>query len=292
MLITVRRDSVHAADEPVDRELDLPPATTVDNVLRTLRPDVNVAGSASWLVRLGGSDGPAVAVYAVGFGMHVSPVAEQPVSSLSPPVIHFDYWQSSPPQLLLDALRRGEEPQRATAIEEGWRHQFRGRLAAARASEAEAPGGMLSPTMIAAASRLDARIEVHAADYARVVGADASAFVFRTDHRYWIWIDRVTDDDLELSIAWFWLPARAAEPVLAAILGTSWRVSRALPEPEPPPTTIEVLPGWRWEWRWADESGRHEVRNWDSPELAQRYAPFARLSVDEVVAHFTAVSSM
>src|SRR5215204_704134 len=36
----------------------------------------------------------------------------------------------------------------------------------------------------------------------------------RHDHRYWIWIDRVTDDVLELSIAWFWLPARPAEPVL------------------------------------------------------------------------------
>jgi len=294
MRITVDRDSVAAGDD-TDRHdyvIEVAPQTTVDELLRTLRPDVSVAGPASWLVRLGGRDGPAIAVYAAGFGMHVSPAADRPVGSLSPPVIHFDYWQGSPPQLLLDALKRGEEPDRRTALEEGWRQQFRDRLAAARADEAAAPGGLLSPEVIAAASRLDARIEVHADDYARVIAADGSAFVFRTDHRYWMWIDRVSDDGLELSIAWFWLPARSAEPVLAAILGEGWRTARGLPDQQPPTTTIEVVLGERSLWQWTDDVGPQEVKNWDTPELAQHYAPFARLTVEQVVAHFTAGSPM
>ena len=286
------RDSVHAADEPVDQFLELPPETTVDQVLRTLRPDVTVAGPASWIVRLHGRDGPPVAVYAAGFGMHVSPAADRPLSVLIPATLHFDYWQSSPPQLLLDALKRGEEPDRRAAMEEGWREQFRGRLAAAQAEQTASPGGLLSPAVIAATSRLDARIEVHASDYARVIAADGSSYVFRTDHRYWIWIDRVTDDELELSMAWFWLPARSAEPVLAAILGEAWRAARGLLDREPPPTTIEVVTG-QWSlWQWTDDAGQQQVKNWETPELAQHYAPFARLTVEQVVAHFTAGSPM
>ena len=291
MKITVDRDSVAAGDD-VDRHdytLEVPPETTVDEVLRTLRPDVSVAGPASWLVRLGGRDGTAIAVYAAGFGMHVSPAADRPVASLSPPVIHFDYWQSSPPQLLLDALQRGEEPDRRTAMEEGWRQQFRDRLVAARASEAASPGGLLSPALVAAASRLDALIEVHAGDYARVTAADGSTWVVHTDHRYWIWIDRAADG-LELPLAWFWRPAPAAEPVLAAILGEAWRRARGLPGRVPPPVTISVEHGQRW--TWVDGGTGYEVKNWETPELAEHYAPFARLSVDEVVAHFTSVSPM
>lgn len=60
-----------------------------------------------------------------------------------------------------------------------------------------------------------------------------------------------------------------------------------------PETTVdEVVPGRRSHWQWTDEAGPQEVRNWETPELAQHYAPFARWSVDEVVAHFTAASPM
>lgn len=293
MEITVDRDSVAAGDdtERHDYTVEVTPETTVDEILRTLRPDVNVAGPAAWLVRLGGRDGPAVAVYAAGFGMHVSPAADRPVGTLSPPVIYFDYWQSSPPQLLVDALKRGEEPDRKVALEEGWRQQYRDRLAAARASEARSPGDLLGTTMIAAAARLDAQIDVHARDYARLTAADGSTWVFHTDHRYWIWIDKAVHG-LEQSIAWFRLPARSAEAVLTAILGEAWRTSRGLGQPAQPPTDVEVVPGRRSHWQWTDEAGPQEVRNWETPELAQHYAPFARWSVDEVVAHFTAASPM
>jgi hypothetical protein len=292
--ITVDRDSVAAGDDADrhDYPLEVAPGTTVDEILRTLRPDVSVAGQATWLVRLGGSDGQAIAVYASGFGMHVSPAADRPVESLTPPVIHFDYWQSAPPQPLLDAIKRGEEPDRRAAIEDGWRRLFRDRLAAAQAREASSPGGLLGPSALAAVDRLGAQVLVHADDYARVAAADGSTVVFRTDHRYWIWIDPVTDDDLELSIAWFCLPARSAEPVLAAILGERWRAAHGLPAPAPPPTTIEVVEGWRSLWRWTDDAGPQEVKNWDTPERAHRYAPFARLTVEQVVAHFTAGSPM
>jgi hypothetical protein len=59
-----------------------------------------------------------------------------------------------------------------------------------------------------------------------------------------------------------------------------------------PPTTIEVVAGRLSLWRWTDESGQQDVKNWETPELAQRYAPFARWSVDQVVAHFTGASAM
>jgi hypothetical protein len=211
---------------------------------------------------------------------------------VSPPVIHFDYWQSSPPQLLLDALKRGEEPDRRTAVNAGWRLQLRERLAQARTREATSTERVLSPAAVAAADRFGARIEVHADDYARLVAADGSTWVFRTDHRFWIWIDRVTDDDLEYAVAWFRLPAGSAEPVLAAILGHAWCTATAVAVPLPPPTTIEVVEGRNWQWEWTDGSGSHQVRNWETPELARRYAPFARWSVEQVVAHFAAASPM
>ncbi len=290
--VIVSRSSVHAADEPVDRFLDLAPDTTVDEVLRTLRPDVTVAGPASWLVRLGGVDGPALAVYAAGFGMHVSPAADRPVSSVAPPVVHFDYWESSPPQLLLDALKRGEEPDRRSALEEGWRQTFRDRLDAARRDAEQSPARVLSAAAVAAASALGGMLDVHAGDYARVVAADGRTYVLRTDHRFWIWIDEATDDGLDVNLAWFRLPATAAEPVLAAILGFAWRQSQGPAAIVPPPVTVTVQEGWRWAWAWTDGGQQHEVRNWSEPELARRFAPFARLPVEQVVAHFTRRSPM
>ena len=233
--VTVTRSSVHAADEPVDRVLELPPDTTVDEVLRTLRPDVSVAGQATWLVRLGGSGGPALAVYAAGFGMHVSPEADRPVSSVTPPVIHFDYWQTSPPRLLLDALKRGEEPDRRVALEEGWRQTFRDRLETARRDAVRSPARVLSAAAVSAVAALGAVVDVHAGDYARIIAADGRTYLLRTDRRYWIWIDEVTDDGLDECLAWFRLPAPSAEPVLAAILGFAWRQSQGLAALVPPP---------------------------------------------------------
>jgi hypothetical protein len=290
--VTVSRSSVHAADEPVDRVLDLSPDTTVDEVLRTLRPGVSIAGPASWLVRLGGTGGPAIAVYAAGFGMHVSPVADRPVSSLTPPVIHFDYWQSSPPQLLLDALKRGQEPDRWAAREEGWRQTFRDRLAAARRDAEQSPARVLSAAAVRAVDALGGTVDVHAGDYARVVAADGRTYVLRTDHQFWIWIDEATDDGLNPNLAWFRLPATAAEPVLAAILGFAWRQTQGLAALVPPPVAVTVQEGPRAAWTWTDNGEQHEVRNWSEPELARRFAPYARLSVEQVVAHFSRRSPM
>jgi hypothetical protein len=246
-------------------------------------------------VRLHGREGPPVAVYADGFGMHVSPAADRPVSVLIPAVLHFDYWMSSPPQLLLDALKQGREPDRRAAQQEGWRAQFRERLAEARREAAASPDRVLSGAATAAVSALGATFDVHSASYARVVAADGRSHVLRTDHRFWRWIERVEDDAIERTLAWFSLPATAAEPVLVAALGEAWRTARGLPAAPAPPTEIEVrlFPAHPSQWRWTDATGaEHEVKNWSTQEEAQRYAPFARWSPEQVAAHFTSPSPM
>lgn len=233
--MTVDRDSVAMGDdvEPHERVLDVPGETTLGAFLAHLSPDVSVAGPATWVVRLGGRDGAWVGMY--DGQMRVLREADRTLADLGVAVVHFDYWAGAPAELLLESLAGGRLPDKTALQREGWRRGWQAEDERAREKQATTTKRLLSPEAVAAVEALGGRVEVHAPSYCRLVAADRTTYVVRSD-QHWSRLATVDDAGDQHGLATFRPPGPLAETTLVARLGTAWREARGLAPVEPPGT--------------------------------------------------------
>ncbi|MEI5671701.1 MULTISPECIES: hypothetical protein [unclassified Nocardioides] len=288
MKVTVDRDSVAMGDdtESHERTLDVPGETTLGAFLAHLTPGVSVAGSATWVVRLGGRGGDWVGMY--DGQMRVLREAERTLADLGATGIYFDYWAGAPAELLLESLAAGRLPAKDALQREGWRRGWQAEDDRARAKAATTTRRLLSAEAVAAVAALGGRIEVHAPSYCRLVGADGTTYVVTAD-QHWSRVSTVDEAGDRRGLGTFRPPGPLAETTLVARLGATWRATRGLDPVEPPRhrTTVSRSGG-IWRWTFTDGGVEHEGRYWPDGTLAAALAPYARLEVPEITALFTA----
>ncbi len=287
--VTVDRDSVTMGDDAVshDRVLEVPGETTLGAFLAHMRPGVSVGGgSGTWVVRV---DGDWVGMYAEE-QMRVLRDADRTLADLQVTTVRFDYWASAPPELLLESLLSGRLPDREAMRQEGYRRHWAAEDATARERAGATTDRLLGPDTVAAVGDLGGRIEVHAPSYCRLVAADGQQYVVRHDG-YWGRIARVDEAGDQRQLATFQPPGPLAETTLVALLGEAWRAAAGRAPVDPPDAPRRRRPevqrtGGIWRCSWTEDGVLHEARFWPDGSLAGRYAPYLRMDVPAVTAHF------
>lgn len=295
MKVRVDRDDVAMGDSADHRrELEVPRRRRLRRLLAGLRPEVSVSGGSTWLVCVSPDDArvadPAtswVGGYADGVGLRVLRHGDRRLAELAGAdgslSVHFHYYAMAPAPEFFAALERGELPDRDALAALGRRRAAEAEEQAARERERTSSARLLSAEAVAALTRFGAAVAVHADDYARIeVGEET--WVLRRD-RFWV---HVGIEGPRPAYPMFRPPDAAAEPVLVARAGTLWRAAAGL-DPAPAPTGQDV-PEVRhqaglWLWTWSRWGREHEARWWPDGEEARAWAPYARLTIAEVVEH-------
>ncbi|RZS90858.1 hypothetical protein EV189_0088 [Motilibacter rhizosphaerae] len=170
MLVEVDRSSVHAGDDVRSHEhwTEVDPAWTVEELLASVQPDVDVQGGSTWICCWGGEP------FAVWCSRDRRVRTWRPevrtVADLGGgPRLFFDYWSTADPDWLLAAVERGALADR-WALRQQWDDVLRAREEAEWRERARTSSDrLLTPEAVAALEGFGAALDPHGEGYCRAV---------------------------------------------------------------------------------------------------------------------------
>ncbi|WP_432571421.1 hypothetical protein [Kineococcus sp. SYSU DK005] len=290
MHLLVDRDSVHVGDdvEGHQRTVEVPDDLTVEELLRTVTPDVCVnsgsTGICCW------NDVP-FAVHASAWGegrvwqARYRTLADLPAgegADVRTPRLVLRYWQQVDPDWLPAQLRAGQ-PLNQRALRARWEAVAEERaVAALRAHEPFVVTHLLDPATVQVLTALGARVDVHTEDVCRLFIGQEVWTVQRSRPTTWVRTPHGVRGHLHAD--------EVVAPWLVALVGSTLVGGSALPDPVAG-IAVEHRHGWAAVWRAGDEEpGRRELAEF-GPTDAADVALFRRTvgrTVKEVAAAYGA----